>query len=67
MAHKHSSLNYFDESSAEGKAWARGYVQCLRDYGIYRNGTQVIGCLEKPIKEVIKEVAESVGLSPEEI
>lgn len=60
------SLNRFDESTPEGKAWAMGYAQCLRDYGIYKDGVQKIGCLEKPIKPIIEQLEKSVGATPGE-
>lgn len=67
MKPKYSSLNYYDETTPEGKAWARGYVQCLRDFGIYKDGVQRIGCLEQPIKTIIEEVAGSIGMKAEEL
>lgn len=55
-----------DIEIAKQCAWARGYIQAIRDYGIWNNGSQTIGCLDKPIKEIIKEVAESIGMKPED-
>jgi hypothetical protein len=63
----HAPINAYDEKSEQGKLWAKGYVQCLRDYGIWNSGVQTIGCLETPIKEIIKDIAISVDLKPEEI
>jgi hypothetical protein len=60
-------LNRYDEKTPEGLAWARGYVQCLRDYGIWNSGVQTIGCLEKPIKPIIKAIAEDVNVQESEI
>lgn len=36
--------------------WMRGYENAVRDFGIYRDGIQKIGCLETPIKEVIERL-----------
>jgi hypothetical protein len=38
-------------------AYRSGFRDALRLFGIYRNGTQVIGCLGHPIKEIIAKVA----------
>lgn len=40
-------------------AYRSGFRDALRLFGIYRNGTQVIGCLEHPIKEIIAKVADA--------
>lgn len=34
----------------------RGYETAVRDFGIYKDGVQKIGCLETPIKEVIERL-----------
>ncbi len=30
-----------------------GQIQGIRDYAIWKNGEQKVGCLEKPLKEVL--------------
>ena len=30
-----------------------GYIQAISDYGIWKDGTQVIGCMETPVREVV--------------
>lgn len=36
--------------------YVRGYIRAIRDFGIYHNGTQTIGCLETPTKEIIVKI-----------
>ena len=33
-----------------------GLEEGIRTYAIWKDGTQVVGCLETPLKEVLKEV-----------
>lgn len=40
-------------TTKSNKAFFEGYREAVTDFGIYRDGVQVIGCLETPIKEVI--------------
>lgn len=67
----HAEDLVMDEQTAEERvrelSWVRGYAQAIRDYGIWSNGTQHIGCLETPIKEVIKNLAEKHGFSVEDL
>ena len=30
-----------------------GYIQAISDYGIWKDGIQVIGCMETPVREVV--------------
>lgn len=43
----------FDEVRAEG--YQQGYTEAVTDYGIWKDGQQTIGCLETPVKEVLKK------------
>lgn len=43
------------ERSAIQEAIRLGFWYALHQYGIYRNGTQVIGCMEQDIKNVLQE------------
>ena len=36
----------------------KGFYYALFEYGIYKNGTQVIGCMERNIQDVLKEFQE---------
>jgi len=51
------------ETPQEAYAFVAGFNDALWTYGIYKDGVQRIGCLEKPIKECelklsdIKEIA----------
>jgi len=38
------------------ESYKAGYKQALDHYGIWKDGIQVIGCLETPVKEIIKKV-----------
>lgn len=40
---------------AKARAYFEGYSDAAYNYGIWRNGTQVIGCLDTPVKEAIKK------------
>lgn len=40
-------------SEAEMVAFCGGFCAALMCFGIYKNGTQHIGCMEKPIREYI--------------
>ena len=33
-----------------------GYTQALLDFGIWKDGTQVIGCLETSVKEIVESI-----------
>lgn len=55
-------IGRFAKGTAEATvadAYRAGFRDALRLFGIYRNGTQVIGCLEHPIKEIIAKVADA--------
>jgi len=38
------------------KAYNEGYKQCLRDWSLWKDGVQHIGCMQRDIKEIIAEV-----------
>ena len=38
------------------EGWVDGYIQAIKDYGIWKDGVQRIGCLETPIKEIIAKL-----------
>jgi hypothetical protein len=40
-------------SAALSIGYRAGYTEALKDFGIWKNGVQHIGCLETPIKEVL--------------
>lgn len=42
------SVHYF-ETPSEAKAFAEGYCDAVSAYGIWKDGQQRIGCMEKPI------------------
>jgi hypothetical protein len=48
-------------------SWSRGYARAILDYGIWNDGTQHIGCLQKPVREIIKELADAIGVTPDEL
>jgi hypothetical protein len=39
-------------------AYRAGFSDCLSMYGVYKDGQQVIGCMERPIKQIIAEYAD---------
>lgn len=43
-------------------SYLRGYWDSLSDYGIWVSGTQVLGCLETPIKTLMKRKCESLDV-----
>lgn len=46
--------------------YLKGYFEAIEDYGIWKNGTQIIGCLENPIKLVKERKLREHGLTLEE-
>ena len=38
------------------RAYNEGYKQCLRDWSLWKDGVQHIGCMQRDIKEIIAEV-----------
>lgn len=43
--------------------YLRGYCDALLDFGIWKNGTQTIGCLETPVHIVMERQAKKHGLT----
>lgn len=33
-----------------------GYMQAISEYGIWKDGTQVIGCMETSVQEIIESI-----------
>jgi len=61
---------FSDASNKQIKSTSRpyyneGYKQALDDYAIWKDGVQVIGCLETPIKEIFAKI--DVGEEHQEI
>lgn len=44
-----------DQLIHEKKLVLKGYWKALRDLGIWSNGAQLIGCLKRPIKDIMKQ------------
>lgn len=44
----------------------RGYIRAVRDFGIWKNGVQTIGCLDTPVKTVVNRVLEENRVTEEE-
>lgn len=42
-------------------SYLRGYWAALNDYGIWKDGSQTIGCLETPIREALFREVKSLG------
>lgn len=43
-------------SASEREAWRKGFFDCLDMFAIWKDGTQVIGCMETDIKEIQRKV-----------
>jgi hypothetical protein len=50
-----SELTYTEEevNDTRERFYREGYCDAVRDFGIWKDGVQRIGCLETPIKEVL--------------
>ena len=46
--------------------YLKGYWEALNDFGIWKDGVQRIGCLENPIKEVMKVKLEKFNVTLED-
>jgi hypothetical protein len=42
------------------KAYLDGYADALKNYGIWQSGTQVIGCQNKSVQQLIQELKTQV-------
>lgn len=47
--------------------YAKGYIECMRLYAIYKDGSQYVGIMQTPINEAINKFLESKGLTLEDI
>ena len=43
------------------RGFQRGYIGALYDYGIWKGGVLTVGCLETPVRKVVKEFDERVS------
>lgn len=41
------------------KAYKQGYIDAISNYAIHKDGEQLVGCMQRPLKEVIAEVQRS--------
>jgi len=48
----------FPQKGIDDDKYCEGYIHALLDFGIWKSGQQVIGCLETPIQEIIKKIEE---------
>lgn len=46
----------------ENEDFKRGMIEGIRMHAIWKDGTQVVGCMEKPLKSVIEEINEAFDL-----
>lgn len=62
-----NTLNKFHDASSFKpyplikEAYKSGYEAALRDYAIWKDGSQTIGAMQRDIKEIIKEMNEELG------
>lgn len=45
-------------------AFLRGKIEGITDYAIWRNGEQLVGCLETPLKEVLQPMLDELTVTP---
>lgn len=63
-----STLNkYHDATSFKPyplikEAYRSGYAAALRDYAIWKDGSQTIGAMQRDIKDIITEMDKELGL-----
>lgn len=50
--------HFTDEENKHRNAYLEGVIDGIEMYAIWKKGTQVVGCMEKPLKEVIAEYEE---------
>jgi hypothetical protein len=54
--------NYWrDMYGARGKDFTEGVIAGVEAYATWRDGEQLVGCMQIPLKEVIREVKEGLG------
>ena len=46
--------NQYEAKDLFKRAWESGWNNCLYEFGIWKDGKQVIGCMETDIKELFK-------------
>lgn len=42
--------------------WFKGWADACKDFGIWKSGTQVIGCMETPVRELIDRKGAKMNL-----
>ncbi len=53
------------EEAALRVAWLEGKIDAIRDYAIYKNGEQLVGCLQTPLHEVLKPYQREIQIQIE--
>ena len=48
----------FEEESQKAldAAYRRGYADAVTNYAVWKNGEQLVGVMQRPLKEVLEEV-----------
>lgn len=46
-------------------AFLRGKIEGIRDYAIWKNGEQLVGCLQRPLPEVLAPYIREIDLLDE--
>jgi hypothetical protein len=50
-----------DEQCIYRIGFLEGQIEGITDYAIWRNGEQLVGCMEKPLCEVIKPFKDEIA------
>ena len=49
------------EQRTHRKGFLEGVIEGITLYAIWRNGEQLVGCMERPLKEVLKPYKEELA------
>lgn len=60
----HFNNGYFDNGKVptESMYMAWGFITAIRWFGIYKDGSQTIGCMEYSVKEIEDDIKKAFGL-----
>ena len=54
------------EMTPEMHCYLKGYIEAINDFGIWKDGTTTIGCMETPTKKVIERKLKDCGFTLEQ-
>ena len=57
MANKY----WLETYGKRNKSFIEGVIAGVETFAIWKNGERLVGCMERPLKEVIAEIREQLG------